>query len=67
MISSLNTGKISGGNGGPSTNPQCIFIGVLDGCNVTACGCNTNGCNPGTNGCNPTATQNFITCLVPCG
>ncbi|NER12572.1 hypothetical protein GWK08_03900 [Leptobacterium flavescens] len=66
VISKLDTGKLTGGNGEISTTPQCILTGPLEGCEVT-CNCNTEGCN-NSNGCgDPTnQTQQIITCLVPC-
>lgn len=64
-IAELNSLNAKGGI--ESTNPQCIFTGVLDGCDVTANGCNgTNGCPPRSTQCNPTATRQIFSCLYPC-
>ena len=65
-IAELNTLNAKGG-GGESTNPQCIFTGVVDGCDITE-NCNTNDCGSDncTNGCNPTATRAIFSCYISC-
>ncbi|WP_298426163.1 hypothetical protein [uncultured Kordia sp.] len=64
-VAELN--RLSATGGEQSTNPQCIFTGVIDGCDITK-NCNTNDCgsNNGTVGCNPTATKAFLSCYYPC-
>lgn len=68
-IAELNALTAKGGE--ESTNPQCIFTGYIDGCDVTA-NCNTNnGCGgTGTNNCgtnDPTCnTQAILSCLYAC-
>jgi len=66
-IAELNKSNLVGGI--ESTNPRCIFTGLIDGCNITANGCNgteTADCPPGTVGCNPTATRAIFSCLYAC-
>jgi len=64
-IAELNALNAKGGN--ESTNPQCIFTGVIDGCDITE-NCNTNDCgsNNCTIGCNPTATRAIFSCYFRC-
>ena len=68
-IAELNKSNVVGGN--ESTNPQCIFTGYIDGCDVTANTCRTNnGCGGGSNNCgtnDPTCnTQAILSCLYAC-
>ncbi|MBC8757606.1 hypothetical protein H2O64_23260 [Kordia sp. YSTF-M3] len=65
-VAELNKSNVVGG--GESTNPQCIFTGYLDGCDVTANTCTGGG--GGTNNCgtnDPTCnTQAILSCLFAC-
>jgi hypothetical protein len=64
-VAELNKSNVVGGN--ESTNPQCVFTGYLDGCDVTA---NCPGGVGGSNNCgtnNPTCnTQAILSCLFAC-
>ncbi|WP_430411288.1 hypothetical protein [Kordia sp.] len=67
-IAELNSLNTKGGV--ESTNPQCIFTGIIDGCDVTANNCpgtggGGSGFNCGTQ--NPTCnTQAILSCLFAC-